>query len=135
MMGPQARVLRSAQRRIVAHLRATRTQAKVEPVQGLFNFRCHENCVQWVRQRPDEDLEVVETVLAHKPRTVAGKNYISPEARLKAHREALEAWQGRADAWFLDGFSPALNPAMWRQEVLDLDLQVRPPFLVADRLE
>ena len=34
--------------------------------------------------------------------------------------EALEQWSGRADAWFLDGFSPALNPAMWRQEVLDL---------------
>ena len=34
--------------------------------------------------------------------------------------EALEAWSGRADAWFLDGFSPARNPQMWRQEVLDL---------------
>jgi tRNA 5-methylaminomethyl-2-thiouridine biosynthesis bifunctional protein len=32
--------------------------------------------------------------------------------------EALEAWEGAADAWFLDGFSPALNPAMWRDEVL-----------------
>ena len=62
MTGPQAKVLRSAQRRIVAHLRATHTQARVEPAQGLFNFRCHENCVQWLRQRPGEDLEVVETV-------------------------------------------------------------------------
>ncbi len=34
--------------------------------------------------------------------------------------EALNDWSGPADAWFLDGFSPALNPAMWRQEVLDL---------------
>jgi len=34
--------------------------------------------------------------------------------------EALGGWTGRADAWFLDGFSPALNPAMWRPEVLDL---------------
>jgi tRNA 5-methylaminomethyl-2-thiouridine biosynthesis bifunctional protein len=33
---------------------------------------------------------------------------------------ALKAWQGRADAWFLDGFSPAKNPAMWRDEVLEL---------------
>jgi tRNA 5-methylaminomethyl-2-thiouridine biosynthesis bifunctional protein len=32
--------------------------------------------------------------------------------------EALAAWSGRADAWFLDGFSPALNPAMWSDEVL-----------------
>ncbi len=34
--------------------------------------------------------------------------------------QALSAWSGRADLWFLDGFSPATNPAMWRQEVLDL---------------
>lgn len=34
--------------------------------------------------------------------------------------EALSGWQGRADAWFLDGFSPALNPAMWREEILAL---------------
>jgi tRNA 5-methylaminomethyl-2-thiouridine biosynthesis bifunctional protein len=32
--------------------------------------------------------------------------------------DALAAWDGAADAWFLDGFSPALNPAMWREEVL-----------------
>lgn len=34
--------------------------------------------------------------------------------------EALEAWNGPADAWFLDGFSPAKNPLMWRDEVLGL---------------
>jgi len=34
--------------------------------------------------------------------------------------EGLQAWQGAADAWFLDGFAPARNPQMWRQEVLDL---------------
>lgn len=32
---------------------------------------------------------------------------------------ALEQWGGRADAWFLDGFSPALNPDMWSDAVLD----------------
>lgn len=32
---------------------------------------------------------------------------------------ALEQWQGQADAWFLDGFSPALNPEMWSEVVLD----------------
>jgi tRNA 5-methylaminomethyl-2-thiouridine biosynthesis bifunctional protein len=31
---------------------------------------------------------------------------------------ALRQWDGRADAWFLDGFSPALNPEMWREAVL-----------------
>lgn len=32
---------------------------------------------------------------------------------------ALEQWSGAADAWFLDGFSPALNPGMWSPEVMD----------------
>ena len=37
--------------------------------------------------------------------------------------EALAAWSGRADAWFLDGFAPARNPEMWRDEVLGLVAQ------------
>ncbi len=28
-------------------------------------------------------------------------------------RETLPAWDGAADAWFLDGFSPAKNPELW----------------------
>ena len=28
-------------------------------------------------------------------------------------RETLPGWEGRADAWFLDGFSPAKNPELW----------------------
>lgn len=38
-----------------------------------------------------------------------------------AHGDALDAlirWRGRADAWFLDGFAPARNPAMWSAELL-----------------
>lgn len=31
---------------------------------------------------------------------------------------ALDNWHGRADAWFLDGFSPALNPGMWSEEIM-----------------
>lgn len=33
-------------------------------------------------------------------------------------RDALRHWDGRADAWFLDGFSPAQNPDMWAEDVL-----------------
>ena len=33
-------------------------------------------------------------------------------------RETLPMWQGRADAWFLDGFSPARNPEMWEVDLL-----------------
>jgi tRNA U34 5-methylaminomethyl-2-thiouridine-forming methyltransferase MnmC len=28
-------------------------------------------------------------------------------------RETLQTWQGGADAWYLDGFSPAKNPELW----------------------
>ena len=33
-------------------------------------------------------------------------------------RQTLPAWQGHADAWFLDGFSPAKNPQMWEPAVM-----------------
>jgi tRNA U34 5-methylaminomethyl-2-thiouridine-forming methyltransferase MnmC len=33
-------------------------------------------------------------------------------------RETLPAWGGLADAWFLDGFSPAKNPELWSEAVM-----------------
>ena len=33
---------------------------------------------------------------------------------------ALDVWSGRADAWFLDGFAPAVNPDMWTHELMAL---------------
>lgn len=33
-------------------------------------------------------------------------------------RETLPQWDGRADAWFLDGFSPAKNPELWSPELM-----------------
>lgn len=30
----------------------------------------------------------------------------------------LPPWDGRADAWFLDGFSPARNPGMWGDAIM-----------------
>ena len=33
---------------------------------------------------------------------------------------ALAQWTGRADAWFLDGFAPSVNPDMWSDAVFDL---------------
>ena len=34
-------------------------------------------------------------------------------------RETLPAWGGRADAWFLDGFSPAKNPELWCDALME----------------
>jgi tRNA U34 5-methylaminomethyl-2-thiouridine-forming methyltransferase MnmC len=33
-------------------------------------------------------------------------------------RSTLPAWQGKADAWFLDGFSPAKNPELWSPDLM-----------------
>jgi tRNA U34 5-methylaminomethyl-2-thiouridine-forming methyltransferase MnmC len=33
-------------------------------------------------------------------------------------RSTLPMWAGRADAWYLDGFSPAKNPEMWGADVM-----------------
>ncbi|WP_224816604.1 tRNA (5-methylaminomethyl-2-thiouridine)(34)-methyltransferase MnmD [Hasllibacter sp. MH4015] len=35
-------------------------------------------------------------------------------------RDTLARWDGRADAWYLDGFSPAKNPEMWGAELLQM---------------
>lgn len=43
---------------------------------------------------------------------------ISAEAIIGDARDTLAAWPGRADAWFLDGFSPAKNPELWSPEIL-----------------
>ncbi len=33
-------------------------------------------------------------------------------------RCTLPEWSGRADAWFLDGFSPARNPELWEPDLI-----------------
>lgn len=33
-------------------------------------------------------------------------------------RDTLAKWPHKADAWFLDGFSPAKNPELWSPEIL-----------------
>lgn len=34
-------------------------------------------------------------------------------------RQTLPDWPGRADAWFLDGFSPAKNPELWSAGLME----------------
>ncbi len=33
-------------------------------------------------------------------------------------RQTLPTWSGKADAWFLDGFSPAKNPELWEDDLM-----------------
>ncbi|MEM7717729.1 MAG: tRNA (5-methylaminomethyl-2-thiouridine)(34)-methyltransferase MnmD [Pseudomonadota bacterium] len=42
-------------------------------------------------------------------------------------RDTLPRWAGQADAWFLDGFSPAKNPELWEAPLLaEVGRQTRP---------
>ena len=34
-------------------------------------------------------------------------------------RETLPEWDGKADAWFLDGFAPARNPELWEPSLME----------------
>lgn len=74
--------------------------------------------------------QVAEPLLARWPGQALGLHRVDlPEfsaildVAVMEVEPALAGWSGRADAWFLDGFAPALNPAMWRDEVLALVAQ------------
>lgn len=42
-------------------------------------------------------------------------------------RQTLPSWSGTADAWFLDGFSPAKNPELWGPDLMrDVALATAP---------
>lgn len=43
---------------------------------------------------------------------------VTAEVIVADARIALADWQGRADAWFLDGFSPAKNPELWGEDLM-----------------
>ncbi|MBL8556359.1 MAG: tRNA (5-methylaminomethyl-2-thiouridine)(34)-methyltransferase MnmD [Phenylobacterium sp.] len=71
--------------------------------------------------------EVVGLLTSHWPGRARGRHRVDlPELSATLDLAAMEAepalagWQGRADAWFLDGFAPSANPQMWSDEVLGL---------------
>ncbi len=46
-------------------------------------------------------------------------------------RETVRAWNGQADAWFLDGFAPSRNPQMWEAPLLDAVARASAPDAIA----
>ncbi len=50
--------------------------------------------------------------------TILHLGNITAEVVLGDARETLGKWPHKADAWFLDGFSPAKNPELWSPEIL-----------------
>ncbi|MGJ7458578.1 bifunctional tRNA (5-methylaminomethyl-2-thiouridine)(34)-methyltransferase MnmD/FAD-dependent 5-carboxymethylaminomethyl-2-thiouridine(34) oxidoreductase MnmC [Halomonas sp. RA08-2] len=66
-----------------------------------------------------------EALVAQWPEPVAGVHRLGlgPRVTLDLHfgdaAERLALLDGRVDAWFLDGFAPSKNPAMWQPELFD----------------
>ncbi|MGB0505048.1 MAG: tRNA (5-methylaminomethyl-2-thiouridine)(34)-methyltransferase MnmD [Pikeienuella sp.] len=93
---------------------------------GVLNFTSFEaypmQAKEMIRaQTAFPELQTIATELAGHWN--AGKTEISlPDLRfslvLGDARETLPKWYGKADAWFLDGFSPAKNPELWEASLM-----------------
>ncbi|TAG19910.1 MAG: FAD-dependent oxidoreductase [Rhodobacterales bacterium] len=57
------------------------------------------------------------TQWANGARTLRFPN-LTAEIIIGDARETLRQWAGKADAWFLDGFSPAKNPELWSPDLM-----------------
>ncbi len=60
---------------------------------------------------------------AHRLTDWEGGTFTAPTLHLRViegdARCTVPDWDGEADAWFLDGFSPARNPELWEPELMD----------------
>lgn len=98
MKTPRTRRIESAQRALVRRLRARHAMIQPEPVQGLFNFRCHENCVEYVRQRPGEGLVIVETIYVEGGQPVLHYLVADPPQR---YLEVTLGWRAKQLEYYL----------------------------------
>ncbi len=57
-------------------------------------------------------------LLDHWPDTHIRTENLDLQVIVGDARDTLPAWTGQADAWFLDGFSPAKNPELWAPELM-----------------
>lgn len=56
---------------------------------------------------------LADTLVAGWPATRIGLPGVAVQIVTGDARQTVPAWDGVADAWFLDGFAPARNPEMW----------------------
>ncbi len=70
-----------------------------------------------------DDLGALRDLLSAAWRPEGGRFELAPDVRLEViigdARARLAAWSGQADAWFLDGFSPAKNPELWSAQLME----------------
>lgn len=67
----------------------------------------------------------VDAVLDHWPPPASATHHVIalPTVTIELHLGdaslTVPAWHGAADAWYLDGFSPAKNPELWNSALMD----------------
>ena len=57
-------------------------------------------------------------LLDHWPATTIRTDRLHADIIIGDARDTLPEWGGKADAWFLDGFSPAKNPELWAPDLM-----------------
>lgn len=65
-----------------------------------------------------EIAELAEELAPHLGETAFTLPDLTFEMIVGDARDALPGWDGRADAWFLDGFAPAKNPELWGEDLM-----------------
>ena len=92
------------------------TSFEAYPVSAADMARAHE---RWRDLRPYSErlVEVCRSALA------TGTEHWQLDAQTKLNIQtglaasSVSLWEGKADAWFLDGFAPPKNPEMWSRDV------------------
>lgn len=67
---------------------------------------------------PQTDSLIAQWAAATGPLRRLSLPGIQADIHIGDARQTLPPWQGRADAWFLDGFAPARNPELWDAALL-----------------
>lgn len=96
-------------------------------VQGTLNFTSFEafpmtqaDMAQAHRSFPDFDGKRDALLAAWEPQGgVMSFPGVEVNVVIGDARQTVPRWDGVADAWFLDGFSPAKNPELWEPELLN----------------
>ncbi|RQP13267.1 MAG: hypothetical protein EAS51_00180 [Microbacteriaceae bacterium] len=93
------RLIDRAKRALIRRLRTRYEMIQPIPTQGMFNFRCHENCVQYVRDRPGERLGIVETIYVDGDFPIL--HYLVHDLAAGTYREVTLGWLAPQHEYYL----------------------------------
>lgn len=90
-------IRRRIEARICRYVRSRYELIKPVPVQGLFNFRCHENSVEYRRKNPDT--EVVEVIYIDGGVPIL--HYLNSDAARQTFFETTLGWRAEHLEYYL----------------------------------